>query len=98
MKRLATLALFVLASCDQAPPKDDLEAIARERLQSVLKDADSAKFRDLRRKGEGICGSVNALNSFGAYAGYAPFWATETGAFVEGAENTIPGLPAKMCG
>lgn len=98
MKSAIALALFMLASCGPQAPEPELETLARERLQQSLKDADSAKFRDLRKVGDDICGLVNAKNSYGAYAGYEPFWATDTGVFVEGADDTIPGLPARMCG
>lgn len=98
MKPAYVIAALALASCGSPSPEPELEAVMRDRLQDILKDADSAKFRDLRKVGDGICGMVNAKNSYGAYAGYEPFWATETGVFIEGADNTLPGLPARMCG
>lgn len=51
--------------------------LAREGMQELLKDADSAKFRNVRF-GVGsskatVCGDVNAKNTFGAYAGFTAF-------------------------
>lgn len=47
----------------------------RTAMQDRLKDADSAKFRNVYviGKGGGICGEVNAKNGYGAYAGYRAF-------------------------
>lgn len=46
-------------------------------MDDILKDADSAKLKNvtLRKESEGweVCGLVNAKNSYGAYAGYTPF-------------------------
>jgi len=51
-------------------------------MQHRLKDADSAKFRDVRvlaktlKDGSvafDVCGEVNAKNSYGAYGGYSVF-------------------------
>ena len=45
-------------------------------VQDKLKDGDSARFRNMRygalQKG-GVCGEVNAKNSYGGYVGFAPF-------------------------
>jgi len=40
-----------------------------------LRDPDSAKFRDIRVRGDNVCGEINAKNGFGAYIGYRPFYA-----------------------
>lgn len=53
---------------------EEIEAI-REAFQDRLKDADTAKFRNVRIIGltQTICGQVNAKNGMGAYAGYTTF-------------------------
>lgn len=57
---------------------------AREYLTGELKDADTAKFRMIRKTSSGaICGEVNAKNSFGAYTGYKRFYAIEGYALLE---------------
>jgi hypothetical protein len=57
--------------------KSDLQAL-RAAMEDRLKDADSAKFRNVRIGDEKdgsqvMCGEVNSKNSFGAYAGYTKF-------------------------
>lgn len=51
----------------------------RASMNTVLKDADSAKFTEIKvKQADGIwlvCGLVNAKNSFGAYAGPSSFFA-----------------------
>lgn len=53
---------------------EEIESI-REALQERLKDADSAKFRNVRVIGTAneLCGDVNAKNGMGAYSGYSKF-------------------------
>lgn len=46
-----------------------LNRLAREFVEGVIKDPKSAQFRNQR----GVCGEVNAKNSFGAYSGYQRF-------------------------
>jgi hypothetical protein len=51
---------------------------AKKGILSILKDADSAKFRDVTvaqwiEKNPAVCGYVNSKNSFGAYTGYTEF-------------------------
>ncbi|RIJ09897.1 hypothetical protein DXT77_15765 [Pseudomonas sp. 91RF] len=49
---------------------------ARTAVADRLKDPDSAKFRNERQVSDGgICGEVNGKNGFGAYSGFAPFFA-----------------------
>lgn len=56
----------------------DLEAATIKGVQSSLKDPDSAKVTSLVAyriaTGIRICGFVNAKNSYGGYAGNAPFY------------------------
>lgn len=49
---------------------------ARAAVADRLKDPDSAKFRNERKVADGgFCGEVNGKNGFGAYSGFAPFFA-----------------------
>lgn len=50
-----------------------LEAQARKVVAPLLFDASSAQFRNLRAKGDFLCGEVNGKNRFGAYVGFRPF-------------------------
>lgn len=61
---------------------------SKEAIKAQLKDAESAKFKDVRfYSGGGIpvtCGQVNAKNSFGGYGGFERFIAAgETMAVLE---------------
>ena len=47
----------------------DLIVSAQIAVSGILKDPDSAKFRNQR----GDCGEVNSKNSFGAYTGYVRY-------------------------
>lgn len=47
----------------------DLNVSAQIAVSGILKDPDSAKFRNQR----GYCGEVNSKNSFGAYTGYVRY-------------------------
>lgn len=65
---------------------NEIEAIelGKKAVLHVLKDPDSAKFRDVRLKayfdGAVVCGQVNAKNSYGGYAGFKSFVAGIKGA------------------
>lgn len=74
----AILAVLPLSAEAQSRPatKAQIE-LAREGMQDRLKDADSAKFRNVRLGGgdekNTVCGEVNAKNSYGAYGGFVSF-------------------------
>jgi hypothetical protein len=52
-------------------------AAAHERVKDVLKDPDSARFRnDFAGKGGAVCGFVNAKNSYGGYDGFKRYIVT----------------------
>jgi hypothetical protein len=56
-------------------------ADVKERVRTVLKDPNSAEFRDVEyfaKSGAG-CGLVNAKNGMGAYIGFTSFIALEDG-------------------
>lgn len=78
-------AMAGIAAAEAAPksrpatPKEI--ALIRSFLDDVLKDADSAKFKDvviwLKPGAEpvhSICGQINSKNSYGAYGGYKTFF------------------------
>lgn len=76
---LLALALASSTVFAQSRPATTAEiAMVRAALQDQLKDADSAKFRNVKIATAGehkgtICGEVNAKNSYGAYGGYSAF-------------------------
>lgn len=52
--------------------------LASDKVKKILKDPDSALFRNVRYvhfkdKGRLVCGEYNAKNSYGGYIGYALF-------------------------
>lgn len=79
MKRVLIVTLMAVACWAQATPKakpkqvakPDPIAISHERVKDILKDPDSAKFRNefIARDGA-VCGFVNAKNSYGGYGGF----------------------------
>jgi hypothetical protein len=79
-KLIVMLTVFLLlAACgqseaDKARHKAEMteiryQRVAREFVSGVLKDPDSAEFRNQR----GFCGEVNSKNSFGGYVGFRRF-------------------------
>lgn len=71
----------------------DAVIAARTTVQSMLKDADSAKFtRQFAVKTERgaivACGKVNAKNAFGAYAGESLYVMQDGVVRLEGSSNT----------
>lgn len=84
MKKILIMALGVatLAGCNPSP--DKAIALAKGEISSDMKDPESSKFRELRfikagEKEDGtiegyVCGEINSKNSYGAYAGYTPFY------------------------
>lgn len=47
----------------------DWQASARRYVRNELKDPESAIFGDVRTYARAVCGTVNARNSYGGYAG-----------------------------
>lgn len=73
-----TLGFAASAATPKPATSQQLEVI-RTALQDKLKDADSAKFMNVRMLPavEGmfnVCGKINAKNSYGAYVGYRTFF------------------------
>lgn len=70
---------LLLAACGQSEAEKAKSAaamteiryqrVAKEFVSGVLKDPDSAEFRNQR----GFCGEVNSKNSFGGYVGFKRF-------------------------
>lgn len=56
---------------------DDRVSLARRVVLANLRDADSAKFRNVRVvstfMGTAVCGEVNARNAMGGYVGFTEF-------------------------
>ncbi|MBV4512723.1 hypothetical protein HBO10_19900 [Pseudomonas sp. WS 5503] len=81
MQKLMMVVPFflLLAACgqseaDKARSKAEMaeirsQRVAREFVSGVLKDPESAEFRNQK----GFCGEVNSKNSFGGYAGFKRF-------------------------
>ncbi|PIT47340.1 hypothetical protein BHC46_07360 [Snodgrassella alvi] len=58
---------------DQQQKEYILNSRAQENVKMVLKDPDSATFRNM----VGSCGEVNSKNGFGAYTGFKRFMAPD---------------------
>lgn len=85
-KSVLVLSMFLLGAAHAANPPKLNQQLLREAMESVLKDADSAKFKNIRYAEASpdswtMCGEVNAKNSYGGYAGFETFAAM---AFKEG--------------
>lgn len=63
----------------------------QETVKSVLKDPESADFRDVTVVHKGtwttVCGEVNAKNGFGGYTGYTEFVGSIEGVMIRSDEN-----------
>lgn len=74
MRALSIAVLLVLTGCSTEQSR------AEQAAADLLIDPDSAKFRNVVDKGDGIwCGEINGKNRMGAYSGYQPFVATVIG-------------------
>lgn len=64
---------------------------AKDAVAYDLKDPASVQFRNLRLRdfqgGKLLCGEINAKNSYGAYVGYAPFYAGVKGGFIKSRDS-----------
>lgn len=74
---------------NKQPSEADLEfnrmIVSQESVKKLLKDPDSAKFRNLK----GLCGEVNSKNSFGGYTGYKRYIGTPNLTILEGENPEI---------
>lgn len=57
----------------QAIPEAQRILEAQVRIKDVLKDPDSAQFRNVQATETAVCGEVNARNGFGGYNGFKGF-------------------------
>lgn len=83
-KIILILALTALSRYSHAQ-QEDVNQVAIETAQAffkkTLKDPDSAQFRNIvvRKSSDGkgifgVCGEINAKNSYGGYVGFRPFY------------------------
>ena len=101
-ERLGTLVLAILflASCKWIPGTEAHKLEAAKRLVAEkLKDPTSSLFTDMHATSDGVCGRVNAKNSFGAYSGNSRFVVQDGGTvLIEGLESDNAGITAtNMC-
>jgi hypothetical protein len=87
MRYALYLCGFLMTATAPAAPSralnETLIEIGKKGIQENLKDAESARFRELTvHRGETpaegvyyVCGEVNSKNSYGGYAGFTPFFA-----------------------
>lgn len=89
---------------------DEVDAI-REAFQDRLRDADSAKFRNVRVIGPThfVCGDINAKNGMGGYVGWRRFTAFlipkrvddrltgEVAAIAFVTDSDVPGAATAVC-
>lgn len=59
-----------VAGCIFSGEEDD----AKDSVKEILIDPESATFRNILVSEAGVCGEVNAKNSFGGYTGYKIFF------------------------
>lgn len=88
MKKILFLNIVVgllIIGCSKSPEEklidetEKLELKVRAYVRTLLKDGDSAKFRNQYK----MCGEVNSKNSFGAYTGFTKYIVTDDKTFFE---------------
>lgn len=98
MRLLAVFGVVAAIAAAPALAQDysKFVASAKHELTSEFKDPDAALFRGaaVYQQAGGkdlyLCGDVNAKNSFGAYIGYAPFFARPGHAAIkEGKDDSL---------
>ncbi|MFW1796309.1 hypothetical protein ACG9Y4_11505 [Acinetobacter guillouiae] len=81
--------IFASGDDDKKPSEADLEfnrmIVSQESVKKLLKDPDSAKFKNMR----GLCGEVNSKNSFGGYTGFRKFIGSPDLTIIEGENPEI---------
>lgn len=97
--RVAVLALAIAGVVYWVSGESDRSAI--EAVKRSLRDPDSAKFRNVRKLGSGVCGEVNAKNAYGGMVGYEKFFVHLS--YVDGEpglvflENSAPAIVGAEC-
>jgi len=72
------LAGLSAAACNKDSTQIKAAEAAKAAVTAVLKDPDSAQFRNIVILESGtVCGEVNAKNSFGGYTGFDKFYYLE---------------------
>ncbi|ATC26499.1 hypothetical protein [Caulobacter vibrioides] len=66
--RRTTLVAVALSVCSCGPT-----GAGKDLAAAGLRDPSSAQFRDVRARGDVVCGEVNGKNGFGAYVGFRRF-------------------------
>lgn len=86
MRQIGLLFLLLLAACS-----DPLITRAEEAVRRLLRDPESAQFRDVERcaKPNAVRGEVNARNGFGGYTGFTPFFYVDGRAAVLSSDHGI---------
>lgn len=86
----------------QASFERETIAIAEKAVLGLLKDPDSATFKDVRFNetdsgGAVACGLVNSKNSFGAFSGFQRFISNGKTTFLEEQDKNIADTWTKVC-
>lgn len=102
MKRWICLGLACLALTACKPDEKKAIELGKKQVADLMKDPESAKFRDVifrLDKDDGdlvsgyVCGQINGKNAYGAYGGYSPFYVyltmTSKGVFSRGVTYTV---------
>jgi outer membrane murein-binding lipoprotein Lpp len=87
MVRALVAFLTMIAGCSDraatAPSESPDISSAKAAVVRLLKDPDSAQFRDVAivksKAYTAVCGEINAKNGFGGYVGFQPFYALSDG-------------------
>jgi hypothetical protein len=69
MRSMGTLGVTICMMLAPLPVIADQMEDAKAAIMDRLKDPDSARFSDVKLKGDIVCGWVNAKTSAGGYAG-----------------------------
>ena len=87
--RALIFAVPMNLGCSGERQTDPAVMTAQAKVREMLRDPESARFRNITRHGGVICGEVNSKNGFGGYAGFANFsYEVTTGkALVDGMDD-----------
>lgn len=97
---ISAIALAILLPQGQASSKTlaTVPPDARAAITKDFKDPDGAEFRNVFVTPFGVCGEVNAKNSYGGYTGYKLFvWQRKSGtAIIMDEVGSSPAAEAKQ--
>ena len=96
---ISTAVLAICATAAAAPKESKLVVNSKNAVIELLKDPESARFKNLRTYNESIvCGEVNAKNSYGGYVGFKRFFVIGGSiATLEGESESFDLLANGMC-